>query len=255
MHAFLEGSEFTAFAHRGGALETAENTMDAFEHAVGLGYRYIETDVQLSADGIVVVFHDDRLDRLTDLEGRIADHPWEVLSRTKVHGTGFIPRLSDVLAAWPQVHFNIDAKTDDVAAPLCSIARLDNLDRFCLASDNDRRIAYIRSELGPRVCTAAASREAARFLLPPLLGLPPGHCDADCLQIPPRSMGLPLLTARQLNCAAEAGKAVHIWTIDDEREMEGLVDLGGGGIMTDRPWRLREVLKRRNLWVSDPDSN
>jgi len=255
MHPFLEDASFAAFAHRGGALEAAENTMEAFAHAAGLGYRYIETDVQLTSDGVVVIFHDDVLDRLTDLAGRVADRTWAELSQTSVHGAGKIPRLEDALRAWPEMRFNIDAKTDDVAAPLCAIARGDNLDRLCLASDNDKRIAFIRAEMGAGLCTPAATGETVRFFLAALVGLKPGPTAADCFQVPPRSHGLPFLTQRQRDRAQEAGKPIHVWTIDEPGEMEYLLDQNVQGIMTDRPTQLIDVLKGRNLWGNQPDSN
>lgn len=255
MHPYLEGAQFTAFAHRGGALEAAENTMEAFAHAAELGFGYIETDVQLTSDGVVVVFHDDVLDRLTDLTGRVSDHTWAELAQTPVHGAGKIPRLEDALRAWPEMRFNIDAKTDDVAPPLCAIARGDDLDRLCLASDNDKRIAFIRSELGAGLCTPAATGETLRFFLAALVGLKPGPTAADCFQVPPRAHGVPFLTQRQRDRAQEAGKPIHVWTIDEPGEMEYLLDRDVQGIMTDRPTQLREVLKRRNLWANRPDSN
>jgi len=248
MHSFLEGLEFIPFAHRGGALEAAENSIEAFAYAINLGYRYIETDVQLTADGVVVIFHDDVLDRVTGLSGQVSDHTWAELEETKVHGTGAIPRLADVLYAWPELRLNIDAKTDEVAGPLCRIAKADNLERLCLASEDDKRINFIRGELGAGLCTAAATKEIASFFIPALVGLKGRPTPADCFQIPVGSHGLPLTTKRQLARAREAGKPVHIWTIDEKAEMEQLVERGVGGIMTDRPRVLREVLKQQNLW-------
>jgi len=248
MHPFFEGPKFAAFAHRGGALEGAENTLEAFEHAISLGYQYIETDVQLTADDVVVIFHDDDLTRLTDLEGRVRDHSWQTLSQTKVMGQGTIPRLEDALTAWPNLRLNIDAKVDDVALPLCQITKSFGVERLCLASESDRRIKQIREEMGTTYCTATASWETMWGVMPPLIGLGVGRTGGDCFQVPVSAYGIPAVTPRQISKAQAAGKPIHVWTIDDEATMEMLIDRGVDGIMTDRPTLLREVLKRRNLW-------
>ncbi len=248
MHPFLNDGRFIAFAHRGGALEAAENTAEAFEYAIGLGYRCIETDVQLTSDGVVVVFHDDELDRVTDGKGLVTGRTWAEIKALRVHGAGRIPRLEEVLEAWPKIKFNIDAKTDEVAAPLCRIAARYNLDRICLATSSDKRISFIRSELGPSVCTVAGRWETMRFILPALLGLPRRSAAADCFQVPLSAYGLPAVTQRTLRRTREAGKALHVWTIDDEAEMTRLIKLEVGGIMTDRPGVLKSVLEKLDLW-------
>src|SRR5438552_16072582 len=89
--AFLDWPGPIPFAHRGGASEAPENTMPAFEHAVRLGYRYIETDVHVTADGVLLAFHDDVLDRVTDARGRIDQLPWSVVQRATVDGREPIP--------------------------------------------------------------------------------------------------------------------------------------------------------------------
>ena len=99
------------FAHRGGASEWPENTMPAFQHAVALGYRYLETDVHATADGVLVAFHDDVLDRVTDRTGVIAALPWSDVRRARVAGEP-IPLLDDLLGTWPEVRVNIDPKQD-----------------------------------------------------------------------------------------------------------------------------------------------
>ncbi len=248
MHSFLDSGGFAAMAHRGGALEVVENTLEAFEHAAKLGYRYIETDVQLTSDGVIVIFHDDVLDRLTSATGQVKDHTWAELKALRVHDAGRIPRLEEVLEAWPAMRFNIDAKTEDVAAPLCRLAPRYDLDRLCLASSSDKRVGFIRSELGDRVCTAGASWEVAGFILPVLVGLPSRSTAADCFQVPLSFYGLPIITPPILARTRQAGKALHVWTIDEEAEMDRLIGLGVDGIMTDRPGMLKSVLERRGIW-------
>ena len=76
-----------AFAHRG-ADPTRENTMAAFRRAVQLGYRYLEIDVRTSADGELVVFHDETLDRITDGSGNLSDKTWAELAELRVIGAG-----------------------------------------------------------------------------------------------------------------------------------------------------------------------
>ncbi len=107
---FLDHPRPVAFAHRGGAAHAPENSWRAFEHAVGLGYRYLETDVQATADGVLVAFHDRTLDRVTDLPGRIAGCRTPKSPAARIDGTEPIPLLEDLLGAWPDVRFNVDVK-------------------------------------------------------------------------------------------------------------------------------------------------
>ncbi|HEX7095186.1 MAG TPA: glycerophosphodiester phosphodiesterase family protein, partial [Acidimicrobiales bacterium] len=110
-HAFLDHPGPLAFAHRGGAGVNPENTWAAFDHAVSLGYRYLETDVRVTSDGVVVAFHDPTLDRVTDRTGAIARRPWVEVRRARIAGKHEPVRLDDLLAAYPDVRVNIDPKT------------------------------------------------------------------------------------------------------------------------------------------------
>src|SRR6478672_3890845 len=99
---FLDWPFPIPFAHRGGASDKPENTMAAFERAVELGYRYLETDAHLTADGVLLAFHDHVLDRVTDRTGVVAELPWSEIKEARVDGEP-IPLLEDLLGAWPDI--------------------------------------------------------------------------------------------------------------------------------------------------------
>lgn len=233
------------FAHRGGAGDFPENTMAAFEHAVALGYRYLETDVHTTSDGEVVVFHDDVLDRVTDRSGRVADLPWSEVRRARIGEAGEpVPRLADLLATWPDARINIDLKHDATVDPLVEVLRSTGAyDRVCAAAFSDARLRRFRRLTGHQVCTATGPREVARLRLR-LPGSPAGAC----AQVPRRYGGIRIVDAAFVASAHSRGLPVHVWTIDDEPTMDRLLDLGVDGIMTDRPALLRSVLERRGQW-------
>ncbi len=245
---FLDHPAPIPFAHRGGASEAPENTLPAFEHAVNLGFRYLETDVHVTADGVLVAFHDDKLDRVTDRTGVISELTWSEVSRARVDGREPIPLLEDVLGAWPDVRVNIDPKADDSVDPLIEvIRRTDSLHRVCIGSFSDERIARARAALGPDLCTGMGPEE--------LIGLIKAFEGEDvqfssqAAQIPPTDpKGRPLATPELVETAHRFGIAVHVWTIDDADEMHALLDIGVDGIMTDRPAVLREVYEQRGIW-------
>ena len=161
-HPFLDWPGPIPFAHRGGTSEHPENTLAAFAHAVDLGSRYLETDVHVSADGVLVAFHDLDLTRTCGVAARIDELPWSELAAVKVHGTAPIPTLRDLFESFPEARFNIDAKSDEAVDPLCDLVEeLDVLDRVCLASFSWRRLRRIRRRLGPNVLTNTSQPETA----------------------------------------------------------------------------------------------
>ncbi len=123
LHPFLQHPGVLAFAHRGGTGDWPENTMSAFAHAVGLGFTYLETDVHLTADGVVIAFHDSSLDRVSDSVGLISELSWEEVSRARISGTEGVPRLTDLLAAFPGARVNIDPKDDAVVEALVEVIK------------------------------------------------------------------------------------------------------------------------------------
>jgi glycerophosphoryl diester phosphodiesterase len=247
---YLDHDGPIAFAHRGGASEAPENTMPAFDYAVKLGYRYIETDVHATADGVLLAFHDRKLDRVTDATGAIADLPYSEVAKARVDGRAPIPLLQEVLTTWPELRINIDPKADNAVGPLIDVVQATSaLDRVCIGSFSGRRLKTIRSALGPGLCTAAAPIQAARLLAASRgfpVGVPSGVAAA---QVPIRQGPLTVVTKRFVDFAHDHDIQVHVWTIDEEPTMDQLLDMGVDGVMTDRPAVLRQVLERRGQWT------
>jgi glycerophosphoryl diester phosphodiesterase len=247
--AFLDHPGPIPFAHRGGAGEWPENTMPAFESAVRLGYRYVETDVHVTADGVLLAFHDDVLDRVTDRSGIIAELPWSEVQKAKVNGREPIPRLEDLLGGFPDLRVNIDPKHDAAVAPLIEvIEKTSALDRVCVGSFSDCRVSTMRKALGPTLCTALGPNGVRRLVVA-AHGVPAGRFTNPCAQVPVKQGSVTIVNDRFLKAAHRRGIAVHVWTIDEASEMERLLDMGVNGIMTDRPALLRSVLERRGQWI------
>jgi glycerophosphoryl diester phosphodiesterase len=252
LHPYLEFAGPIAFAHRGGALEAPENTMRAFAAAVAQGYTYLETDAQATADGVLLAFHDDVLDRVTDKRGAIAELNYGDVQGARVAGTEPIPRLADVLTAWPDVRVNIDLKSDGVIAPMKKLLKeLDCLDRVCVGSFSRRPVGAMRAEFGAKLCTSLGPWEVGRLKLA-ALGLPCGPIGGNCAQVPETwpigGLPLRLVDERFLAAAHRRNIPVHLWTIDERPDMERLLDLGVDGLMTDRPALLKKILEERAQW-------
>ena len=245
--AFLDHPGPIPFAHRGGASEHPENTMAAFEHAVRLGYQYVETDVHTTADATLVAFHDDVLDRVTNRKGVIAALPWDQVRAARIEGEP-IPLLEDILGAWPDLRVNVDPKHDASVEPLVELLRRTAAhDRVCVGAFSESRLERFRRLTQGKVCTGMGTRAVAR-LRAASMGVPAGRFAGDCAQVPVRPGRLVLVGRRFLAAAHRRSLPVHVWTSDDATEMERLLDLGVDGIMTDRPAVLKEVLTRRGQW-------
>jgi glycerophosphoryl diester phosphodiesterase len=251
-YAYLDGPGPVAMAHRGGAIEHLENTLPAFQACVDMGYRYLETDVRVTGDGVLVVFHDPTLERVTDRTGRIEHITWAEVSAARIGGREPILRLEDLLGAWPDVRFNLDIKAAGVLAPLVrTVRRLKVADRICLGSFSDARIAAARRLFGPTLCTALGPRGVAALRLssysPRAAGLV--RIQAGCAQVPLQLGGRALVDERFIAAAHARDLQVHVWTVDTEEETTTMLDLGVDGVMTDRPAMLRELLEKRGQWV------
>jgi glycerophosphoryl diester phosphodiesterase len=244
---FLDHPRPLALAHRGGAAHFAENSWRAFEHAVKLGYAYLETDAHATSDGVLVAFHDKTLDRVTDRTGAIAKLPVREVAGARISGTEPIPLLEDVLGAWPDVRFNVDIKDGPAARPLAElIRRAAAWDRVCITSFSAARLRATRRLLDRPVCMATSPVGAAALCS----GLPGrwlapffASRSVRCAQLPAGLAVSPLIDR-----AHAAGLQVHVWTVNERDPMISLLDLGVDGIMTDETELLRDVLIERGEW-------
>ncbi len=250
-HPYLDWPGPIPFAHRGGTSEAPENTLAAFEHAVSLGFRYLETDVHLSADGVLMAFHDPDLSRTCGVDGTIADMTADELAEVRVDGRAPIPLMGELLEAFPDVRFNIDCKSDAAAGPLAAlIRRYEAIDRVCLGAFSHARLTKLRTLLGPELLSCTSPQEVASLRL---TGRISGRV-RRVAQVPVRygaprgPTGITVVTGRFMRNAHRRGLPVHVWTVDEPDEMHRLLDLGVDGIMTDRPEILRDVLIERGNW-------
>lgn len=259
-----------AMAHRGGALHPeipgVENTLHAFRHAVALGYHYLETDVHATRDGVLLAFHDELLDRVTDLTGRLSELTAEHVATARIRGEHAVPTMTELLEEFPDCRFNIDLKAPAAVEPLAElIRRTDSAERVCVGSFSDRRIREFRRATGGTVATAAGPREVAAVLgrSPVALLRRWLRHGPQVLQVPWRHRRWPVavVTRGFVRRAHAAGLHVHVWTgearsrwvtIDDPQSLETLLDLGVDGVIADRTDVLKDVLVRRGQWREQP---
>ncbi len=248
-----------AFAHRGGAthpeLAGLENTLSAFSHAVELGYRYLETDVHVTKDGVLLAFHDTVLDRVTDGRGAISSLTAAEVDQALIAGLEKVPTLGQVVETFPDVCFNIDLKSEGSAAALAQFIQARGIqDRVLVGSFSARRLREFRQLTGGTVATSAHPLEvlAFRFLPSGRLAdrLTGGRLSA--LQIPHRRGRFVVATPGLVRRAHAAGKHVHVWTVDDPAEMRELIARGVDGLMTDRTDILKAVLTASHQWRGRP---
>jgi glycerophosphoryl diester phosphodiesterase len=249
---FLDHPRPIAFAHRGGAAHAPENSWTAFEHAVKLGYAYLETDVRATSDGMLVAFHDRTLDRATDVSGPIGTRSYAEVAALRMAGSEPIPLIEDLLGTWPDVRFNIDLKDEPGISLLPGVLRRTGAwDRVCVTSFSGSRLRAARGLFDRPVCmtTSPAAIAAVRCTI----GTVPGggrllagrlsRWEARCTQVPGW-----VVTGSFVRRAHALGLDVHVWTVNDRAEMTRFLDLGADGVMTDDIETLRDVLIERGQW-------
>ncbi len=244
-----------AFAHRGGAyhpeIEGLENTLVAFAHAVSLGYDYLETDVHVTRDGVLLAFHDDVLDRVTDGTGAIADLTLDEVRRALVGGREPVPTLAELFDDFPDARFNIDLKSDGAVEVLADfVTAREAWDRVLVGSFSTRRTARFRALTADRVPTCAGSVEIlafrflpsgrlARWVTRPAFGASRSRTTADRSPSPPPGWYAGR-TPPASTCTSGPSTT--------PRRCTTLLDRGVDGLFTDRTDMLESVLTERGQW-------
>lgn len=249
-------------AHRGGAALAPENTFVSFENAERLGADAIETDVRLSRDGHVMVFHDEETRRICGVPGTIEGRTRAEIETLEAgfaftdryglfpwRGVGVgVPALADVLIRFPRMRFNIDAKSRDPALAVALARTLRDaasVDRVCVGSahgDQAVRLRALLPEWASFLPAGAAYRHVAGALhLLPARWCPEGYQLAALSRLAGQ---IPGLLAALLRHFGARGMPVQIWTVDDEQEMRRLLKAGVHGVMTDRPDLLKAAMGR-----------
>jgi glycerophosphoryl diester phosphodiesterase len=243
MKTYLQYDGLTVLAHRGGADESFENTLESFDYSKSLGCKFIETDVQVSADGIPYIFHDDDLKRVLNISSRFDSLSSQEIDKLKIFDQYKIPKLEEALNEFPDISFQIDFKTDEVVAPaLDVIKKTKSFERICVASFNSERLKRVRSTY-PDLCISMGPNEVIKTLISSF-GLYKGAIDGDCLQIPIRYYGVRVVTKRFVKYLKSKGLKIMVWTINDVKTFEYLIELKVDGIITDKPKLLFETLSK-----------
>lgn len=251
------------FGHRGAAGLAPENTLPSFRSAIEDGVEYLELDVHATRDGVVVVIHDPTLERTTngvgpvsaltfaELQGHDAGYLFEQAGGHPFRGQGVkVPALEELIEMLPNVLLNIEIKQREPPIESQVIALLERkgaLERCMLAAEDDTILQRVRA-CAPPVATSASYVEAHDFFQRSFGGSFEGYAPlARALQIPVRFGDIELVTAETVAAAHRSGLEMHVWTVNDEPEMERLLGLGVDGVMSDFPGRLVAVARRLSL--------
>jgi glycerophosphoryl diester phosphodiesterase len=250
-------------AHQGGEELWPSNTMYAFERAAALGVDMLEMDLHVTADGALVLIHDETVDRTTDGTGVVeqmtlaevkaldAGHYWTADGGQTFpfRGQGItIATLEEVFQAFPAMPMNIEIKRVDfvpIAEPFCQMIRQHGKqDQVLVASFHEDLMGEFRAAC-PEVATSTTQNEVINFFVRHFVGLAASYSPvAQAVQVPEYRSGLHILTPRFIEDARSRGMDVHVWTVNETADMQRMIDLGVDGIITDRPDILLDLLGR-----------
>ena len=251
--------------HRGDSHQAPENTLEAFLRAVELNVDVIETDVHLTSDGHLVIWHDPTLERNTDGSGRIEDFTLSELKKldagytfTRDGGSSYPYRgkgvrmitLAEALEECPAQRFNVDLKSKNPAIvnAFSEVVRAHQAEeRVLCASFHLSHLKRIR-QTHPEVLTSVTTAEVLPLLLSNALHLLPKNLGRErtlVFQVPVQQWGIKVVTPRFIEEFHKRGAVIMVWTINEEKEMDRLFDMGVDTVMSDDVALLKKVVERR----------
>ncbi len=237
-------------AHRGLAIEVPENSLAAFERALNAGAGYLETDVRLTRDGIVVIAHDETIERMTGRGDSVAALTMAELRSIDLGSGQTFSTLAEALEAFPDARFNIDVKVADAVGPVVDVIRSTGAsDRVLLTSFSDARRRRL-GELLPGVATSTGQAGVILVLLASWLRSPSlarrGLRGAAAVQVPERFRMIRVVSPGFVDVVHRAGAEVHVWTVNETEDMRRLLAMGVDGLVSDRPDRVIALLDGQN---------
>ncbi len=240
MNSFLN-SKFQGFVHRGDTSIFLENTIEAFQSAISLGYQYLETDLRETSDGKIITFHDPNLKRITGANVTISETKFSDIRMRRLPSRETIPTIDELLEEFPDSFFNMDLKVSQIEEKVLKKINSHNaLERVCLGSFNSRTIKKINS-LEPKILTSMGISQVIMYKFFKKKN------SSKLIQIPTNWKGIKVITKKFIDRLHNDGLKVHVWTINKETEMQSLIDLGVDGIMTDNASGLIKVMKHNKF--------
>ena len=264
---FTQQDGVMVIAHQGGEWLRPSNTLVAFDHAIELGVDVLEMDIHQTANGVIVLMHDDTVDRTTDGSGAIKEMTFAEIRALDAgyywtddegqsypyRGQGItVPTLEEMFQRYPDMWMNIEIKQEapSMVRPFCQLIQDYNMEEKILVGTFHQSTVEEFREACPHVITSMVEPEIQLFFglntvwLGTLFQAP-----GAAFQVP-RTSSLPLIgevdvvTERFVKAAHDHNIQVHVWTVNETAEMERMLALGVDGIITDRPDRLLALLGR-----------
>lgn len=234
------------FAHRGASGYCPENTMAAFEKAIKLGCDSIETDVHLTADGELVLIHDEKVDRTTNSTGFVKDFTFKELRKldagswySSSYSKEKIPTAEEllILAKENNISINFELKNGFIFYPKLEEKIIDLIYKFDMQNNTmfssfNHYSMHKCKEISKEIKTGLLYMEG---LYEPHIYCK--HVNADAIHPNYSAINEEIIA----NCNA-SGILVNPFTVNDENIMKKLISAGVSGIITNYPDKLKKIL-------------